>query len=147
MLTVGLAIIVIALVAFDTQPVAVFVNVKVAVPADIPVTNPAFVTVAIPLLLLIHVPPVVGESVVVEPTHTDDAPVILTEGLAIMVTVAVGLDTQPVLVFVKLTVCGAHFIVGTVKVKFAVGAGCKTIVCEKVPILVATVTTVVPGVV
>lgn len=96
--------IVIALVGFDTQPVAVFVNVKVAVPAAIPVTNPAFVTVAIAELLLIHVPPVVGESVVVEPTQTDDAPVILTEGLALMVIVAVGFDTQPVLVFVKVNV-------------------------------------------
>ena len=70
-------------------------NVKVAVPAATPVTTPAFVTVAIALLLLTHVPPVVGDKVVVDPTHTDVLPVILTVGSAFTVTAEVVL-LQPV---------------------------------------------------
>ncbi len=104
MLTVGLAIMVTALVAFETHPVAVLVKVNVAVPAAIPVTNPTFVTVATDVLLLTHVPPVVGDNVVVAPTHTEDEPVILTVGLAITVIALVGFDVQPVDVFVKVKV-------------------------------------------
>lgn len=104
MLTVGLAIIVTAFVAFETHPVAVLVKVKVVVPAAIPVTNPTFVTVATAVLLLIHVPPVVGDNVVVAPTQTEVEPVILTAGLGLIVIALVGFDVQPVEVFVKVKV-------------------------------------------
>jgi hypothetical protein len=104
MLTVGLATTVIALVAFDTQPVAVLVKVKVAEPAAIPVTKPTFVTVAIAELLLTHVPPVVGDNVVVDPTQMDEAPVMLTVGFALTVTALVGFEAQPVDVLVKVNV-------------------------------------------
>jgi hypothetical protein len=63
------------------------VKVNVADPAATPVTTPAFVTVAIPLLLLTHVPPVVGESVVVLPIQIVEAPVILVTGAFFLVTV------------------------------------------------------------
>jgi hypothetical protein len=86
---------VIALVAFEIQPVVVFVNVNVAVPAPMPVTKPAFVTVAIDVLLLTHVPPVVGESVVVEPTQIAEAPVILTVGFGFTLTVILEVPVQP----------------------------------------------------
>jgi hypothetical protein len=58
-----------AFVVFE-QPEA-FVKVKVAFPAARPVTTPAFVTEATAGLLLTHVPPEVGESVIVFPTQTD----------------------------------------------------------------------------
>ena len=54
------------------QPVDVWVKVNVALPAARPVTTPAFVTDAIEGLLLTHVPPVVGDRVIVLPTHTED---------------------------------------------------------------------------
>jgi hypothetical protein len=54
------------------HPVVVCVNIKVADPAATPVTTPAFVTVAIAALLLVQVPPVVGDKVMVLPTHTVD---------------------------------------------------------------------------
>lgn len=63
----GLALIVTVVVGLDTHPVVELVNVKVTVPSVTPVTTPAFVTVAIDVLLLTHVPPVVGDSVVVAP--------------------------------------------------------------------------------
>ena len=53
-----------AAVGEDEQP-PVFVKVNVAVPAAIPFTTPALVTVATALLLLVHVPPEVGDNVVV----------------------------------------------------------------------------------
>jgi hypothetical protein len=62
---VGLVLMVTADVGFDTQP-AVLVNVNVTVPAETPVTIPSLVTVALVILLLTHVPPVVGERVVVD---------------------------------------------------------------------------------
>ena len=66
-LATGFATTVIALVAFEMHPVDVSVKVNVAVPAPTEVTTPAFVTVATDVLLLTHVPPVVGERVVVAP--------------------------------------------------------------------------------
>ena len=77
---------------------------NVAVPAATPVTTPAFVTVAIALLLLAHVPPVVGDKVVVAPTHTDVLPVILTVGSAFTVEDPVMVVVQPVRRFVAITV-------------------------------------------
>ena len=60
---------------------------KVTLPAATPVTNPALVTVALVRSLLIHVPPVVGDNVIVLPKQTDDPA--LTDGSALTVTVAV----------------------------------------------------------
>ena len=62
-------------------------KVNVTFPATTPVTNPALVTVAFVASLLVQVPPVVGDSVIVLPTQTDDPA--LTAGKALTVTVAV----------------------------------------------------------
>jgi hypothetical protein len=86
------------LVGFDGHKVVLLVNVNVTEPPLTPVTTPAFVTVAIALLLLVHVPPVVGLSVVVEPAHIVVAPVVLTVGFALTVNGAVAKELQPVLV-------------------------------------------------
>jgi len=104
MLTIGAALTVTKPVGADTQPVTASVNVKEAVPAETPVTTPALVTVATAGLLLTHVPPVVGDKVVVLPTQILVEPVMLTAGAAFTVTGAVGADTQPVLEWVKVKV-------------------------------------------
>jgi hypothetical protein len=57
------------------HPVDVSVNVKVALPADKPVTVPEPVTEATEELLLTHVPPVVGDKVVVPLTQILAPPV------------------------------------------------------------------------
>jgi hypothetical protein len=103
-LTVGFAFTVTWGVAKDAQPVLVSVKVNVAVPPATPVTTPASVTVAKVLLLLAHVPPVVGDSVVVFPSHIVLAPVILTIGFELTVIWGVAKDTHPVLVWVKVNV-------------------------------------------
>ena len=59
---------------------------NVTFPAATPVTNPASVTVAFVASLLVHVPPVVGDKVIVLPMQTDDPA--LTAGSALTVTVA-----------------------------------------------------------
>ena len=59
---------------------------KVTLPAETPVTKPALETVAFVASLLIHVPPVVGDKVIVLPMQTDDPA--LTAGKALTVTVA-----------------------------------------------------------
>ena len=69
------------------QPVEVWVKVKVTLPAATPITKPALETVAFVASLLVHVPPVVGDNVIVLPTQTDDPA--LTVGSALTVTVAV----------------------------------------------------------
>jgi hypothetical protein len=102
--TAGFAFIVTLPVALDTHPVAVLVNVNVALPAATPVTTPAFVTVATDALLLVHVPPVVGLNVVVDPMHMLFAPVIVTAGFAFIVTLPVALDAHPVAVLVNINV-------------------------------------------
>lgn len=104
MLTTGMALTVTGEVAEETQPVLVLVKVNVAVPAETPVTTPVLVTVATAGLLLVQVPPLVGESVVVAPTHIDDIPVILTTGMALTVTGSVGVDIQPVIELVNVKV-------------------------------------------
>jgi len=77
------------------HPVVVWVKVNVTVPADTPVTTPPLVTVAIAVLLLVHVPPVVGDKVIVLPTQTAEPAVTIGKGLTItsalpfMVTVQV----------------------------------------------------------
>ena len=76
----GIELTVKAGVATELHPVVVLVKINVAVPPETPVTTPAFETVATALLLLAQVPPVVGERVVVEPTHIGFDPVMLTVG-------------------------------------------------------------------
>lgn len=93
-LTTGLFLTVTGLVGNELQPVAVSVNVNVADPTAIPVTNPELLTVAIEGLLLAHVPPVLGESWVVNPAQISSEPVIDTIGL--VVTVMVRVLVQPV---------------------------------------------------
>ena len=62
-------------------------KVNVTLPAATPVANPALVTVALVGSLLVQVPPVVGDSVMVLPTQTEDPA--LTAGSALTVTVTV----------------------------------------------------------
>src|SRR5439155_2648611 len=83
------------------HPVVPSVNVNVTLPADTPVITPALVTVAMAVLLLVHVPPLVGDSVAVLPTHTDAGAV--TVGSALTVTDKVVL-LHPVVVSVNVTV-------------------------------------------
>lgn len=85
--TVGGGLTVTALVVL-VQPL-LFVNVKVAEPPARAVTKPPFVTEATPGLLLTHVPPDVGESMVVAPTQMLLEPVILTTGLGLTVNTIV----------------------------------------------------------
>jgi hypothetical protein len=63
------------------------VKVKVAEPAATAVTTPTEVTVATAGLLLTQVPPVVGDKVVVDPTHIELLPVMLTVGNGLTMTV------------------------------------------------------------
>lgn len=88
----------------EVHPVAAFVNVKVTLPNPTPVTTPAFVIVAIPVLLLVHVPPVVGDNVVLAPTQMVLGPVIFTIGFGFTVTTLLGNDVQPVMLLVKVKV-------------------------------------------
>lgn len=91
-LTTGIACMVTAPVGNDIHPVVPCVKVKVAEPAETPVTTPVLDTVATAGLLLAQVPPLLGESVVVWPTHILLEPVILTVGKAFTVTGSVGAD-------------------------------------------------------
>jgi hypothetical protein len=70
----------------EGQPVAVNVKVKVAVPGATPVTTPPFVTVATAGLLLVHVPPVLGDNVVLFPIQISALPTISTVGLPLTVS-------------------------------------------------------------
>jgi hypothetical protein len=90
---VGSGFTVTALVVLE-QPVVVDVNVNVADPADTPVTTPAFVTVATAALLLVHVPPVVGLSVIVFPIQTAEGALTTGNGFTVIVTVCVA-PVQP----------------------------------------------------
>ena len=95
--TVGLTVTVIT--KSFVHIVEVSVNLMVTVLAETPVTNPAEVTVATPGVRLIHVPPVEGDNVVVDPIHIvlDKAN---TVGLGFTVILPVVL-AQPVDVSVK----------------------------------------------
>lgn len=75
-----------------------------AMPALAPVTTPSLVTEATAGALLTQVPSVFGDNVVDAPTQIVLAPVILTAGVGFTVTAAVGKDTQPVAVLVKVKV-------------------------------------------
>lgn len=96
-LTKGKAFTVTAVVVLLQLGDVFLVKVKVTVPPFTPVTTPALVTVATVGSLLVQVPPLVGDRVVVAPTHIVLNPVMLTEGKAFTVTAAVEGDTQPVL--------------------------------------------------
>ncbi len=63
---------------------------------------PSFDTVATERLLLVHVPPVVGDNVVVEPSQMVEGPVIAAVGGLSTVTFEVASDIQPVLEFVNV---------------------------------------------
>jgi hypothetical protein len=104
MVEVKLAPTVMAVVAFDIHPVEELVNVNVALPLLTPVTTPLLVTVATALLLLLHVPPDVGDNVVVVPTHIVVGPVTLTVGFPFTVTAVVALEIHPVELLVKVNV-------------------------------------------
>ncbi len=85
-------------VAGEAQP-PVFVKINVALPAAIPLTIPSLLTVATDELLLLHVPPVVGDKVVLLFIQIEFVPVILTGVLVPTVTTGVGTEAQlPVLV-------------------------------------------------
>lgn len=56
------------------------------------------------VLLLIHVPPVEGFSVVVEPTQTTDDPVILTAGFECTMMALEDSEEHPVALLVKVNV-------------------------------------------
>lgn len=60
--------------------------------------------VAIPGALLTHVPPVVGDTVVVKSTHMVDGPVNATGALIFTVTGGVGNEAQPVALLVNMNV-------------------------------------------
>jgi hypothetical protein len=76
------------------QPVAVSAKVNVKVPAATPVTRPLVeLIVPIAVLLLLQVPPVVGESVVVDPMQTEEEP--LSAGNAFTVIARVTVVVQP----------------------------------------------------
>jgi hypothetical protein len=81
--------------------VAVDVNVNVTLPEATPVTRPAFVTVAFVISLLVHVPPVVGDKVMLLPTQTEGPAD--TTGRALIVTAEVVL-LHPVAVSVNVNV-------------------------------------------
>lgn len=68
------------------QLLAVLVKVKLAVPVLTPVTTPALVTVATVTSELVHVPPVDGESWVVESLQMTVDPIKSTPGLGETVT-------------------------------------------------------------
>ena len=95
MLTPGPGVMVIILEVSETQPDRVCVNINLAVPLDKPVIKPALLIVATGGLVLIHVPPVVGDKLVVLPTQILPSPFNTTIGLGFTVTGAEFSDTQP----------------------------------------------------
>lgn len=103
-LRLGAALTEMEAVALDAQSVVEFVNVKVAEPVATPVTIPPFVTVATEGLEDVHVPPVVGDNVVVDPIQIFEGPVILTVGLALMVIAVVAFEGQLVIELVNTKV-------------------------------------------
>lgn len=87
----------------DLHPVDVSVKTKRPVPGVTPVTTPPFVTVAMAGNTAVHVPPVVGINVVVEPIHTAWVPLMATDGGGLTVTADVVL-VQPVVASVNVKV-------------------------------------------
>lgn len=77
------------------QPVAVMVSMIFTVPAVTPVTTPVVEpTVAMAVDELLQVTPPLPVSVIPDPTHTDEAP--LMEGRPLTVTTAVALQPAPI---------------------------------------------------
>ena len=103
-LTTGSAFTVTVAVLAAQLGAAVLVKVKKTVPPDRPETRPALVTEATAGLLLTQVPPVDGDKVVVAPAQIVLSPTMLTTGNALIVTAAVGAETQPVVELVKVKV-------------------------------------------
>ncbi len=100
--TVGLGLTVIFPV-FLEHPDDVSVNVKKVTPEATPVTTPPLVIVATDPLLDVHVPPVVGDKVVVLPAHIVGG-LAVTVGAATTVKDPEASDEQPVLVSVQVKV-------------------------------------------
>ena len=67
-------------VSSDAQPVVASVNINFATPAVKPVTVPALFTLATKGAVDAHVPPVVGDKVVVPLIHIESFPEILAVG-------------------------------------------------------------------
>ena len=80
------------------------VKVNVATPALTPVTRPVAETVATPALLLTQVPPELGVNCVVPPIQIDDAPIIPTAGLGVIVTADVVAEQLGAVLLVKVNV-------------------------------------------
>ncbi len=80
------------------------VKVNVATPALTPVTRPVAETVATPALLLTQVPPELGVNCVVPPMQIDEAPIIPTAGLGVIVTAAVVAEQLGAVLLVKVNV-------------------------------------------
>lgn len=78
---VGLEITLMLAVGSDIQEEFVSKNVKLAEPRLTPVTIPELDTVATDGLLLVHVPPLVGDNVVMLPIQILPGPVMETDGL------------------------------------------------------------------
>jgi len=98
---VGNALTVIAFVAVALPQLAVVALYEmVTAPPDTPVTTPVLLTVARAVLELLHTPVEdVSESVIVEPTQTDDAPEIApASGRALTVTALVTVVVPQLLV-------------------------------------------------
>ena len=86
------------------HPVAVSVNVNVAEPAPTEVISPLLSTVATAGLLLTQIPPVVGDKVDVWPKQTVTGPVKLTAGASTVTVIAELALTQPVTLFLTVSI-------------------------------------------
>lgn len=95
-----------AAVVFEQNGALLLVKVNVTLPFElpVPVTRPLLVTVANAELLLTQVPPLVGDSWVVDVPNMDVGPVMLTTGNALTVIEPVVLEHPRVLVKVKVAV-------------------------------------------
>ena len=86
------------------QVVVASIKVKVTLPPEMAVTSPAFVTVAKAGLLLIHVPPVVGLRVSVEPIHKLAIGALTTGNAFLVTSTASEFPAQPAVVIVQVSV-------------------------------------------
>lgn len=93
--TIGFGLTVIGVVGSELHAVVLDVNINVALPSVMAVTTPVLLIVATDGLLLDHVPPVIGFSWVVSPTHNTVGPEILTIGFAFTVIVTSGTAVHP----------------------------------------------------
>jgi hypothetical protein len=98
----------------DAQPVEELVKINPTEPAVNPDTIPELIMDAIAELLLVHIPPVLGLSVVLFPTQILDCPVILMIGLTFIETGDEDSDTHPVELLVKVKLTCPAFIPVTI---------------------------------